>query len=96
MSAVVRTPDHEFEFRDWRIDTIGDYVAMTMIAPDGTSLRVDDRKTAEFLIDAAAHYLRALNQAEDYARHREASRAAFMALVESDDDDDYALRNAAG
>lgn len=95
MSAVIRTPDHEFEFRDWRIDTIGDQVSMTMIAPDGTSLLINDRRTAEFLVDASAHYLRALDQAEEYARYREASRAVIASFFEPSDDE-YALRNMVG
>lgn len=94
MSAVVRVPDHGFEFRDCRIDTAGDRVSMTLMAADGTSLLIDDRRTAEFLVDAASHYLRACQRAEEYAEFREASRSVVAQFFEGDDD--YALRNAVG
>lgn len=96
MTAIVRIPDHSFDFRDWRIDTVGDQVAMTLIAADGTSLRIDDRQAAEFLANAAAHYLEACDRAQDYARLRASRQSDIIAMMVDPGDDEYALRNAVG
>ncbi|MDV6979631.1 hypothetical protein [Mycobacterium intracellulare] len=96
MSAIVRTPDHSFEFQDWRVDTVGDQVSMTLIAADGTSLRIDDRRAAEFLANAAAHYLEACDRAQDFVRAREVRQSAVIAMMVDPVDDEYALRNMVG
>ncbi|MEE3066606.1 MAG: hypothetical protein VYA67_22135 [Actinomycetota bacterium] len=94
MTAIVRTPDHRFQFEDWRIDTHGDRVSMTMVAADGTSVLIDDRRNAEFLLNAATYYLRACDRADEFARWRDEKHTAITQLVVSDDE--YALRNIEG
>lgn len=76
MSATVRVPDNKFEFRDWRIDVMGDRTSMTLMAADGTSLMIDDAENAEFLRHALAQYLRTHHrreaEIEDEAHRRNA------------------------
>lgn len=70
--STIRLPDHDFVFRDWRIDVRGPSdISIIFIAADGTSLRIADVGTALFLHRATGQYLRECGRHqradEDYA-----------------------------